>query len=80
VSAARPCHWAILDRTAGLYCGTVLRSLSTQVDMALVPAVSGDFGVMPGHVPTLAELRPGVVAVHKEMDKDVVRTRTQLWR
>jgi F-type H+-transporting ATPase subunit delta len=44
-----------------------------QVDMALVPAVSGDFGVMPGHVPTLAELRPGVVAVHKELDKDVVK-------
>lgn len=39
--------------------------------MALVPAVSGDFGVMPGHVPTVAELRPGVVAVHKELDKDV---------
>lgn len=42
-----------------------------QVDLALVPAVSGDFGVMPGHVPTIAELRPGVVAVHKELDKDV---------
>lgn len=26
---------------------------------------------MPGHVPTIAELRPGVVAVHKELDKDV---------
>lgn len=42
-----------------------------QVDMVLVPAVTGDFGAMPGHVPTVAQLRPGVVTVHKEMDKDV---------
>lgn len=42
-----------------------------QVDLALIPAVTGDFGVMPGHVPTVAQLRPGVVAVHKEMDKDI---------
>lgn len=39
--------------------------------MALLPAVSGDFGVAAGHVPTMAQLRPGVVSVHKEMDKDV---------
>ncbi|KAK9820740.1 hypothetical protein WJX74_008752 [Apatococcus lobatus] len=44
---------------------------SEEVDMILVPAVTGDFGVMPGHVPTIAQLRPGVVTVHKEMDKDV---------
>lgn len=44
-----------------------------EVDMVLVPSVTGDFGVMPGHVPTIAQLRPGVVSVHKEMDKDVQR-------
>jgi F-type H+-transporting ATPase subunit delta len=33
--------------------------------------VSGDFGVMPGHVPTISQLRPGIVAVHAEMDKDI---------
>lgn len=37
----------------------------------LLPAVSGDFGVMPGHVPTVAQLRPGVVTIHKELDKQV---------
>jgi len=42
-----------------------------QVDLVLVPAVTGDFGVMPGHVPTVAQLRPGVVTVHTEMDKDI---------
>lgn len=47
--------------------------LVMQVELALIPAVSGDFGVMPGHVPTVAQLRPGVVAIHNEMDKDVER-------
>ena len=41
------------------------------VDLVLMPAVTGDFGVMPGHVPTVAQLRPGVVTIHKELDKDV---------
>jgi F-type H+-transporting ATPase subunit delta len=41
------------------------------VDLVLMPAVTGDFGVMPGHVPTVAELRPGLVTVHKELDKQV---------
>mgnify|MGYP001133508670 CR=1 FL=1 len=42
-----------------------------QVDLVLIPATTGDFGAMPGHVPTVAQLRPGVVTVHKELDKDV---------
>ena len=42
-----------------------------QVDLVLLPAVTGDFGVMPGHVPTVAQLRPGVVTIHKELDKQV---------
>lgn len=42
-----------------------------KVDMVLIPAVTGDFGAMPGHVPTVAQLRPGVVTVHKELDKSV---------
>jgi F0F1-type ATP synthase epsilon subunit len=54
------------------------------VDLVLMPAVTGDFGVMPGHVPTVAQLRPGVVTVHKELDKEVtkyfVRWGGGLWR
>lgn len=42
-----------------------------KVDLVLLPATTGDFGVMPGHVPTVAQLRPGVVTVHKELDKSV---------
>ena len=41
------------------------------VDLVLVPAVTGDFGAMAGHVPTVAQLRPGVVTIHKELDKDI---------
>jgi len=39
---------------------------SAEVDMVLVPAVTGDFGVMPGHVPTAAQLRPGVLTVQED--------------
>lgn len=31
---------------------------------------TGDFGILPGHVPTVSQLRPGVVSVHVN-DKDV---------
>jgi len=44
---------------------------AAEVDMVLLPATTGDFGVMPGHVPVVAQLRPGVVSVHKELDKEV---------
>lgn len=43
------------------------------VDLVLLPATTGDFGVMPGHVPTVAELRPGVVSIHNELDKDITK-------
>ena len=42
---------------------------AAQVDLVLLPSTTGDFGVMPGHVPTVAQLRPGVITVHKELDK-----------
>ena len=45
------------------------RARAAQVDLVLLPSTTGDFGVMPGHVPTVAQLRPGVITVHKEMDK-----------
>ena len=34
-----------------------------EVDQVQVPATSGDMGVLPGHVPTVVQMRPGVVAV-----------------
>ncbi|XP_058221926.1 ATP synthase subunit delta', mitochondrial-like [Rhododendron vialii] len=45
--------------------------LSTkEVDMVIIPASTGQMGVLPGHVATIAELKPGVMSVH-EGDKVV---------
>eukprot|EP00294_Goniomonas_avonlea_P014764 CAMPEP_0114554022 /NCGR_PEP_ID=MMETSP0114-20121206/7984_1 /TAXON_ID=31324 /ORGANISM="Goniomonas sp, Strain m" /LENGTH=162 /DNA_ID=CAMNT_0001739033 /DNA_START=17 /DNA_END=505 /DNA_ORIENTATION=- len=35
------------------------------VDMVIVPGSDGIFGVLAGHVPTVSELRPGVLSVHE---------------
>lgn len=42
------------------------------MDMVLIPGAGGDFGVLPGHVPTVSALKPGVMEVHKT-DKDIVK-------
>uniref|UniRef100_A0A6N2MVK9 ATP synthase F1 complex delta/epsilon subunit N-terminal domain-containing protein n=1 Tax=Salix viminalis TaxID=40686 RepID=A0A6N2MVK9_SALVM len=38
------------------------------VDMVIIPATTGQMGVLPGHVPTIAELKPGVLSVHEGND------------
>jgi F-type H+-transporting ATPase subunit epsilon len=35
--------------------------LDLEVDSVQLPGVAGEFGVLPGHIPLLAALRPGVV-------------------
>ena len=40
-----------------------------------IPATTGEFGVLPGHVPTVAQLKPGVLAVHTDGDKNVKKAR-----
>ena len=52
------------------------RPCDAQVDQISIPAVSGEFGVLPGHVPVIAQLKPGVLAVHLETDKNVKKART----
>lgn len=37
--------------------------LSEDVDMVTVPGADGDFGVMAGHAPVIATLRPGVIEI-----------------
>jgi len=56
--------------TLSMYMPHKIEFNASEVDMVLLPAVSGDFGVLPGHVSTVAQLRPGVVSVHLD-DKDV---------
>ena len=40
---------------------------SQEAELVAVPGVDGDFGVLPGHAPTITALRPGVVSVHASM-------------
>ncbi|KAF9623748.1 hypothetical protein IFM89_005255 [Coptis chinensis] len=43
--------------------------LSTkEVEMVIIPATTGQMGVLPGHVATIAELKPGVLSVHDGND------------
>ncbi|KAI4353118.1 hypothetical protein L6164_002090 [Bauhinia variegata] len=39
-----------------------------EVDMVIVPATTGQMGVLPGHVATIAELKPGLLSVHEGND------------
>ncbi|KAL2901623.1 ATP synthase subunit delta' mitochondrial [Bienertia sinuspersici] len=41
---------------------------SKEVDMIIVPATTGQMGVLPGHVATIAELKPGIMSVHEGND------------
>ena len=38
------------------------RALSESVDEVTAPSVQGEFGVLPGHLPVVAALRPGIVS------------------
>lgn len=33
--------------------------------MVIIPSTAGQMGVLPGHVPTIAELKPGILSVHE---------------
>lgn len=52
---------AVVDRAHTLYQGG-----ATSV---AVPAAEGDLGILPGHQPLLAVLRPGTVRIHQEGGK-----------
>ena len=39
---------------------------SEPVEMVVVPCVEGDIGVLPGHAPLIATVRPGVVDIHAD--------------
>jgi F-type H+-transporting ATPase subunit epsilon len=42
---------------------------SDQVDQVDVPGTEGDFGVLAGHAPYVATIKPGIVTVHKGGDQ-----------
>jgi len=35
-----------------------------EVDQVDIPGVEGDFGVLAGHAPVIAAIRPGIITVH----------------
>ncbi|KAM3355548.1 hypothetical protein P3S68_022261 [Capsicum galapagoense] len=39
-----------------------------EVDMVIIPTTTGQMGVLPGHVATIVELKPGVLSVHEGND------------
>jgi F-type H+-transporting ATPase subunit epsilon len=41
-------------------------ALSVQTDLVQVPSVEGELGVLPGHVPLLAALKPGILSYRKD--------------
>ena len=48
-----------------------------EVEQVQVPAFTGDMGVLPGHVPTVVQMRPGVVSV-THSDKEVQKVRNKV--
>jgi F-type H+-transporting ATPase subunit epsilon len=52
-----------MDEQISLTVATPLgTALDVEADSVQVPSVSGELGVLPGHVPLLAALKPGVLA------------------
>lgn len=49
------------------------RLVGSTPEMVVVPGAEGDFGALRGHAPTIAALRPGIVAVHANFDDEPER-------
>ncbi len=50
-------------------------SYSGEVDQVDVPGLEGDFGVLAGHAPLIAMLKPGILVIHEgERKKRIVVT------
>ena len=39
--------------------------VSESVEMVVVPGAEGDIGVLPGHSPLIATVRPGIIDIHE---------------
>jgi F-type H+-transporting ATPase subunit epsilon len=42
------------------------KMLQVEVDSVQVPGAQGEFGILPGHLPLLSALKPGVLRYYKE--------------
>ena len=39
--------------------------VSEPVEMVIIPGAEGDIGVLPGHSPLIAAVRPGIIDIHE---------------
>jgi F-type H+-transporting ATPase subunit delta len=44
---------------------------NAQVDLVQIPSVDGEYGVTAGHTPIISQLKPGVIKVHVERERDI---------
>lgn len=44
---------------------------AAEVDLVQIPGVEGEYGVTARHTPVISQLKPGVIKVHVDGDKDV---------
>lgn len=44
---------------------------NTPVDLVVIPGLVGEYGVTAGHTPLIAQMKPGVIQVHHEREKNV---------
>ncbi|MBB55551.1 MAG: ATP synthase F1 subunit epsilon [Magnetovibrio sp.] len=40
--------------------------VSEPVEMVVIPGAEGDIGVLPGHSPLIATVRPGIIDIHED--------------
>lgn len=50
---------------------------SEDVHMVVVPGTEGDFGVLEGHAPVMAVIRPGELAVYSNQTTVIARLRIE---
>lgn len=43
----------------------------TKVDLIQIPGAVGEYGVTAGHTPIISQMKPGLIKVHLEREKDV---------
>lgn len=44
-----------------------------EIDLVNIPGEAGDYGITPGHVPIVSQLRPGVVEIFESKDVEPSR-------
>ena len=54
-------------------------ALNTMADSVQAPSVNGEFGVLPGHLPLLAALKPGILRWTSSLGSDHGRSAPQVY-